>query len=394
MPVRDGAPPSRDYLGADDLVGQPRLVHGIGGSPRPFRTGLPAVDLFPYNTWARLLNRRVRKSGAALAAYGDSQGLARLRHAVAEYATTARGISCTQQQILITNGAQQAIDLLTTELIQPGERVWLEDPGYPGARRAMEAAGARVVPVPVDGEGISVEEGIRRAPDARLIYVTPSHQYPLGMTMSLPRRLELLSWARDSNAWVVEDDYDSEFRYGSRPIESLRGLSDGQRVLYVGTYSKTMFPSLRLGYLIAPEGLIARLTRSRFCADRHGPLLEQAALADFIADGNFPRHVRRMRVLYQARRDALCHAVAELPQGVLTLGPADGGLHVCAWLSPGVSDQEIARQGLAMRLELAPLSRYCMEPPSRGGLILGFAPFTPGSLRHGIRTLGNILAAR
>jgi GntR family transcriptional regulator / MocR family aminotransferase len=232
---------------------------------------------------------------------------------------------------------------------------------------------------------------VRRASSARMVYVTPSHQYPLGMTMSLARRLELLRWAREAGAWVVEDDYDSEFRYCSRPISSLQGLSEGGPVLYIGTFSKTLFPSLRLGYVIAPEPLVEAFADARFTIDRQSPPLEQAALADFMSEGHFPRHIRRMRLLYESRRNALIRAVNDVAPDLFELGPSDSGMKLVAWLPPGVSDRDVAARGEAERLELSPVSQYATHKLGRGGLVLGYAAFRSTALRQGIRTLASIV---
>ena len=373
------------------VFGDARRLAGRGAPVRPFRTGLPAVEAFPWDVWARIISRRLKRSGRLLADYGDSRGFGPLRAAVAEYVAAARGVVCTAQQVIITNGAQQALDLVANLLLVPGDDVWVEDPGYPGVRRTLAAAQAQIVPIPVDADGISVTEGQRRAPLARMVYVTPSSQFPLGVTMSLARRLELLRWARETGAWVIEDDYDSEFRYSSRPISSLQGLSEGSPVIYVGTFSKTMFPSLRVGYLIAPRELIEPLAESRFTVDRHGPSLEQSALADFITEGHLPRHVRRMRVLYESRRDALIRAVDDLAPDVLELGSSDAGMKILAWLPPAAVDRTIAARGEAERLELTPLSDYAIARQPRGGLLLGYAAFRPTAIRQGIRTLADIL---
>jgi GntR family transcriptional regulator/MocR family aminotransferase len=375
----------------EDRFGDETRFAARGGPPRPFRTGLPAVDAFPWDVWARLVARRLKRSGRELADYGDSRGYAPLRAAVASYVAAARGVTCTPAQVFITNGAQQALDLIGQVLLSPGDQVWLEDPGYPGARRAFHAAGAALVHVAVDDDGISVDDGRRRAPSARMVYVTPSHQYPLGMTMSLARRLELLRWAREARAWVVEDDYDSEFRYASRPIASLQGLSDGGPVLYVGTFSKTLFPSLRVGYVVAPEPLVEAFAGARFTLDRQSPTLEQAALADFMNEGHFPRHVRRMRLLYESRRNALIRAVNDIAPNLLELGPSDSGMKVVAWLPPGVSDRDVAARGEAERLELSPVSQYATNRLPRGGLVLGYAAFRSTALRHGVRVLASLV---
>jgi Aminotransferase class I and II len=259
-------------------VATPRGARRLDGPPRPFRIGTPGVDLFPVRVWSRLASRRLRSVTAGQLDYGDSAGLRGLREAIAEHVKTARGTQCDADQVLVVAGAQQGLDLICRLLLDPGDPVWMEDPGYPGARSALEGAGARILPVRVDPDGLDVEAGVRTAGNARLAYVTPSHQYPLGVPMSLPRRLALLKWATAARAWVVEDDYDSEFRYGARPIPCLHGLDVDGRVIYVGSFSKTLFPALRLGFVIVPPDLQDRVVAARSAADQHPPWLEQAVL--------------------------------------------------------------------------------------------------------------------
>ena len=256
------------------LVAAPQGARRLGGPPRAFRIGTPGVDLFPVRLWSQLANRRLRSVTSAQLDYGDSAGLRVLREAIAEHVRTARGTQCGADQVLMVAGAQQGLDVICRLLLDPGDRVWMEEPGYPGARSALLGAGARILPVRVDADGLDVEAGMRYAGDARLVYVTPSHQYPLGVPMSLPRRLALLQWASAARAWVVEDDYDSEFRYGARPIPCLHGLDVDGRVIYVGSFSKTLFPALRLGFLILPPDLQDRVVAARRAADQHPPLLD------------------------------------------------------------------------------------------------------------------------
>src|SRR5262245_56288779 len=264
------------------LVAVPQGAHRLDGPPRAFRIGTPGVDLFPVALWWRLASARLRSITPTQLDYGEPAGLRALREAIAAHVQTARGTRCDTDQILIVAGAQQGLELISRVLLDPGDRVWMEEPGYPGARSALLGAGASIVPIRVDPEGLDVKAGARRAGDARLAYVTPSHQYPLGVPMSLPRRLALLRWATRARAWVVEDDYDSEFRYGARAVPCLHGLDVDGRVLYVGSFSKTLFPALRLGFLIVPPDLVDGLLAARAVADQHPPVLDQAILSDFI----------------------------------------------------------------------------------------------------------------
>jgi GntR family transcriptional regulator/MocR family aminotransferase len=375
------------------LVATPHGSRKLAGPPRAFRIGTPAVDLFPFQLWSRLASRRLRSVTAAQLDYGDSAGLRALREAIAEHVETARGTRCGADQVLMVAGAQQGLDLICRLLLDPGDPVWMEEPGYPGARSALVSAGARILPVRVDADGLDVEAGVRSAGDARLVYVTPSHQYPLGVPMSLPRRLALLRWATAARAWVVEDDYDSEFRHGARPIPCLHGLDVDGRVIYVGSFSKTLFPALRLGFVIAPPDLQERVVAARSAADQHPPWLEQAVLADFIAGGHFARHLRRMRAVYRERLDALAQAADRYCRGRLRLRPVQTGLHVVADLA-GVDAVRVSREAAARGVEATPLSAYFVgraKPPS--ALVLGFGAVRPDAASRGMERLAAAIAA-
>jgi GntR family transcriptional regulator / MocR family aminotransferase len=377
------------------VVASPHGAERLSGPPRAFRLGTPAVDLFPLSTWSRLVNRRLRSVTTAQLDYGDPAGFRPLRDAIATHVQTARGTRFSAEQVLIVAGAQQGFELVCRLLLDPGDRVWMEEPGYPGARSALRAAGARIVPVPVDAEGLDVGAGARRAADARLVYLTPSHQYPLGVPMSLSRRLALLSWARAARAWVIEDDYDSEFRYGARPIPCLHGLDVDGRVIYVGSFSKTLFPALRLGFVIVPPDLQAGLVAARAAADQHPPTLDQAVLADFIVDGHFARHLRRMRLVYQERLEALNAAAERCCRGGFRLRPVRTGLHALADLD-GVDAVRVVREAEARGVEVASASAYCAaRTPALNALVLGFGAVRPeGSLRGMERLAAAIEAAR
>jgi GntR family transcriptional regulator/MocR family aminotransferase len=361
-----------------------------GTAPVPFRFGTPALDAFPSALWARLTARRWRKAAVPLAE-SPVAGYTPLRREIAAYVTAARGVRCSSEQVLIVNGSQQALDLTARVLLDPGDAAWVEDPGYLGARGALTAAGARLVPVPVDDEGLAVDTGIRLAPHARLAYVSPSHQYPLGVTMSVARRLALLAWAGRADAWVLEDDYDSEFRYTGRPLASLQGLDTEDRVLYLGTFSKTLLPALRLGYLIVPGGLVDAFLAARAIADRHSPTPEQVVLADFMAEGHFTRHVRRMRTLYAERQACLLQAAHRELNGILDLAPADAGMHLVGWLPEGIADSDVTTVATTHGVEVLPLSRYALTPLARGALLLGYAGFTAAALRSGVTRLAAAL---
>ena len=359
--------------------------------PRAFRPGLPALEEFPAALWARLTARRWRRWGHDLLDYGHAAGFAPLREAVAAYVGAARGVRCDASQVLIVSGSQQALDLAARVLLDPGDAALVENPGYHGARGALVAAQARVVPVAVDAEGMNVEAGIAQCADARLIQVSPSHQFPLGVTMSLPRRLALLRWASRAAAWVLEDDYDSEFRYDSRPLASLQGLDGDGRVIYVGTFSKVMFPSLRIGYLIVPPDLIDAFLSARLFADSHSPLVDQAVLTDFIEDGHFERHVRRMRGIYHERQEVLVAVAARELGGLIEAAPTQAGMHLIGWLPPGIDDVAASRTAAAAGVDAIPLSFFGTGTTRRGGLVLGYAGASPDEIDLGARRLAHAL---
>jgi GntR family transcriptional regulator / MocR family aminotransferase len=357
-------------------------------APRPFRPGVPALDAFPLSLWARLSARHWQRADRMSLAYGHSAGYAPLRTAIAEHLAVARGVRCAPEQVIIVGGAQQALDIAARLLLDPGEAVWLEDPGYLGARAAFAAAEARVVSVPVDGEGISVTAGMRLAPAARAAFVSPSHQHPLGVVMSAARRQALLDWARAADAWIFEDDYDSEIRYRGRPLASLQGLDADGRVLYLGTFSKALFPALRLGYVVVPPRLVEPFVTARLLADRHSSLVDQAVLTDFITDGHYARHVRRMRALYAERQSELIDAIHET-MGDLGVHPqpSDAGLNLLVWLPPGVSDRAVYEAAHQLGIEAPPLSPFSQSKLERGAMILNFAGYPVPVLRDAARRL-------
>jgi GntR family transcriptional regulator / MocR family aminotransferase len=362
--------------------------------PRPFETGTPALDQFPFEIWARLTSRHLQRGRVDLLSYAEPAGYRPLREALAEHVSTVRAARCTADQVIITSGTQQAAYLAAHVLVDPGEAVWIEDPAYSGARGTLLAAGARLVPVPVDAEGLDVAAGSAACPDARLAYVTPSRQFPLGRVMSLQRRRALLEWARRADAWVLEDDYDSEYRYASRPLASLQGLDTSGCVVYMGTLSKMLFPALRLGYLIAPPALVEPFARARALIDRHGPTVEQAVLADFIVEGHLARHVRRMRALYAERHAALVGLLQRKLRGLLEVEPAEAGMHVVAWLPEGIDDVAVAQRALDAGVITNALSpRYMGTRPRRGGLLLGFSAWPEHELVEPVDRLAAVLRA-
>lgn len=362
-----------------------------GESPiYPFRQGVPALDLFPLDTWLRLQRRALRQVTRDAFGYGDPAGYRPLRQALASYLGASRGVRCTADQVIIVSGAQHALDLAARLLLDAGDRVWMEEPGYRGARGALLAAGAQLVPIPVDEEGLSLREGLRKRVPARLVYVTPSHQYPLGVTMSLARRLALLDWAKHTGAWILEDDYDSEYRYAGRPLAALQGLDSDGRVIYIGTLSKVLMPALRLGYLVVPPELVHAFTNARALTDRHAPLLDQAVLTEFIVQGYFARHLRRMRGVYAQRQIVLRDAIENDLRQWLRVEPAAAGLHLVAMLRQTPDDRAVVQAALAQCIELAPLSYFYLQTPARAGVLMGYAAFSDKALLEGIRKLRHV----
>jgi GntR family transcriptional regulator/MocR family aminotransferase len=388
LPVdaREAAPP-RPGTPEVTLNAVPHLERIEGSGPQAFTSGQPPLDLFPYALWARLLSRRARQSLPTHAGYQPPAGYAPLREAIAAHIGITRGVRCTADQIIITSGTQGALDLVTRTLLASGDAAWVEDPGYFGARGAVLAAGGRLVPVPVDAAGIVVAAGRERAPQARLAFVTPSHQFPTGVSMSLGRRLALLDWACEADAWIVEDDYDSEYRYGGSPLEAMQGLDLTGQVVYLGSFSKVLFPSLRLGYLVAPPALIAPLLRTRRFIDVHPPILEQMALADFLHEGHYARHLRRMRQQIQRRRDCLYQELRCHLGGLLEVALPEAGLELVGWLPHDKDDQRAVALAEAAGIRVVAISRLSLEPLPRGGLLMGFAGVDEDEIRRGVKAL-------
>ncbi|HZJ55365.1 MAG TPA: PLP-dependent aminotransferase family protein [Myxococcaceae bacterium] len=389
--ARASSAPPRLSLAARALAGLGTGAPRLGAAPRPFRPGLPALDLFPMALWSRLVSRAQSRASARLLEGGDPAGHPGLRRAISEHVVAARGARCTPEQVFVTAGTQQAFEEVLRLVVDPGDPVWLEDPGYLGARRAVLGGGARAVPVPVDDEGLDVEEGVRRAPRARLVILAPSHQYPLGVTLSLGRRMALLRWAAAERAMILEDDYDSEFRHRGRPLTALQGLDDAGRVLYVGTFSKTMFPGLRLGYVVVPPALVDVFAAARASLPAPASALEQAALATFMDEGHFARHLRRMRGVYRERAEALLDALRSRCAGALEPRPCDTGMQLCAMLARGVSDVAVRDRAARAGVEVAPLSDYRLTRGGRGGLVFGFGAIRPAAIRTGVESLERVL---
>jgi len=353
--------------------------------PRAFRTNLPALNLFPIELWAQITARRLRRASTNLLLGCDPLGYRPPREAVADYLSTSRGVKCIPEQVAIVSGVQEALDVVARLFLNPGDRVCMENPGYPGAAIVFEAAGANISAARMDEEGMQLREPSLRG--ARLIYVTPAHQFPLGITMSLRRRLELLEYARKSGALIFEDDYDSEYRYSGRPIPALQGLDRHGLVHFAGTFNKVLFPSLRLGYLVIPLDLTSYFAATKSVTNRHAPLLDQAVLCDFITEGHFGRHLRRMREVYAERLSVLMESSRQRLAGLLEISNVEAGLQTVGWLRDGIDAETVAKAVAAREVEVTPLSRYSRRRMTQEGLQLGFAAVDAAEIRRGVREL-------
>ena len=356
---------------------------------RAFRPNVPALDLFPTTLWAQITARRWRRASMHLLLGCEPMGYGPLRDAVAHYLNTSRGVKCRPEHIAIVSGVQEALDLTARLLLNPRDRVCMENPGYVGARMAFEAAGAKISAVRLDDEGMELPGQSLRG--SRLVYVTPGHQFPLGITMSLSRRLELLEWAQKSGALIFEDDYDSEYRYSGPPIPALQGFDRSGSVLFAGSFSKVLFPSLRLGYLVIPPQLTALFAATISLTIRHAPLPEQAVLCDFITEGHFGRHLRRMREVYAERLSVLMECAREKLADFLEISEIEAGLQTVGWLRAGMDGESATRAAAARGVEVFPLSRYSRGRLTREGLQLGFAAVDTREIRRGVQDLATAL---
>ena len=356
----------------------------------PFSVAVPNGEVAMDDHWRRLGNR-VRASQAAMpSGYPDPQGLLALREAVAGYLRRARAVQTHAGNIVITEGAQQGLYLASKVLLAAGDTAWIEDPAYPGLTSVLEDRGVRMHRVPVDRQGMDVMHAMASCPDAKAAFVTPSHQYPMGMPMSMPRRLALVDWAREHGGWIVEDDYDSELRYAGQPFPAMQGL-DGDRVVYLGTFSKMLAPSLRLGYIVVPEGLARAFTGARALIGRGSPSIEQHVVAAYMKEGYFEAHIRRIRAIYAERRLVLMEALrTELP--ALRIEPADQGMHIVVWLPDGVDDVAVAAAAREAGIALRAVSPMCSRAPRHAALMLGFGGFTAVELKVAVQKLRLTLA--
>jgi GntR family transcriptional regulator/MocR family aminotransferase len=366
----------------------------LGGGPaRPFRMHEPPFDHFPAQVWARVARRRLRNFSSWLRTGEDGRGYAPLREAVAEYLGSSRGVKCRPGQVVIVSGVQQALDLLSRFLLRPGDPVWMEDPGYFGATIAFRTAGAKIIPVPVDDHGLPVAEGRKLSAGARGVYLTPAHQFPLGATMTADRRVAILEWAREAGAFIIEDDYDSEYRFEGRPIPALQGMDSGANVIFIGTFSKLLFPSIRIGYMVLPEEFIDPLLAFRYGTDLRSATFDQAVLCDFIVEGHLGRHIRRMRELYAGRLAALLEGGARYLKGALDISNVRAGLYTAGLLRNGMSSQEAEKAAHAHGIETMGMHRFVLRRPDPRGITLGFAAFDEGTIRSALARLAAVLRA-
>lgn len=355
-----------------------------------FRPGIPETSEFPFKIWRKILNKHWRQPKPQDLFYGSGAGYLPLRQEIANYLKIARGVNCAAEQLIIVNGSQQALQIASYLLADANDEVWIENPGYTGAQAAFKSAMLKMVAVPVDDEGLSVKTGIKKAPKAKFAYVSPSHQYPLGVTMSLARRLELLDWAKDNNAWILEDDYDSEFRFKGQPLSALQGLDRANRVVYIGSFSKVLFPALRLGYVLVPKALAEAFIKARLHFDRGSPWINQMVLADFIAEGHFARHIRKMRVIYGKRRELLISQLAKyLPE--FGLGSSPAGMHLILYLPANYSDIEVAKKLKENQIETFPLSNYSLDNSHKMGLVLGYGAVSETQMKTKIPKLAELI---
>lgn len=395
--VRPGAG-SRRHLPPSEVRLSTRgaALHAGGGVPgagmtRPFVQGVPEVRNFPLATWERLQRQVLKAHGADALAGAPAQGVQALRQAIADYVNLERGAQATAERVLVLTSSQQALSLCATVLLDAGERVYLEDPAYYGARKAFEAAGLNCVPVPVDADGLCVAHLQEAQLPARAVFLTPSHQFPSGATLSLDRRLAIIEWAREHQGWIIEDDYDSEFHYDGKPTACVQGLDPHQRTVYIGTFTKSLFPGLRIGYMVLPPALVAPMTVARTLLDGHNAPIAQLTLARFIEGGHFGAHVRSMRLLYAQRRDHLAQLIrAHLGDFVDVQVPA-GGMQMPCLLKPGLCEQQVVAAARRTGIDLLGLSTLSATTPQRAGLLMGFAAHAPHEMEAAIRTLASVL---
>jgi GntR family transcriptional regulator/MocR family aminotransferase len=360
-------------------------------SEETFRLDRPALDAFPIKLWGRLTARCLRAATPRLLAGGETLGFRPLRDAIADYVALRRGVKCTADEVVITTGTQQGLDLIARLVLDRGDEVWVEDPGYAAAASLLRALGARVIGVPVDAEGIDCHAGRRRSGNAKLAYVTPGCQFPLGVTMSLQRRVALLRWAQEEGAWIFEDDYDSQLRFSGRPLATVQSLGGGECVIYSNSFNKMLFPSLRLGFLVVPPRLVDAVAAARSILDRFPSVPVQATLCDFIAEGHMDQHMRRMRELYAARFDALIRSARRDLDGLMKFSPTQAGLQIVGWLAKDIDEVMACRRAADHGIDSVELSKLTIDRSMPPALVLGVTAAGVPAIRRGVRQLGHAL---
>jgi GntR family transcriptional regulator / MocR family aminotransferase len=346
------------------------------------------IETFPYEMWRRILLRRARKAPVVELEYGPAAGSFFLREAICAHLRRSRAVVCDPSEVIVVNGSQQALDLIVRVLLERGDRVAIENPSYQGTKAILLAAGARLIPVPVDREGL---HPAKLPENARICFVTPSHQFPTGAILPLARRLALLDWARRENSMIVEDDYDGEFRYEGHPLESLQGLDSEGRIIYVGTFSRTIFPALRVGYLIVPKSLAPAFIAAKWLNDQHSATLEQQTLAEFITSGAYERHLRRLRRRNSSRRDALLDAIGKHLRGRVEVTGDGSGAHIVLWPKKRIREDVMVAEAASRGVGISGISRYFLKQPSPAGIMLGYCRMKEDEIREGIRRLGEVL---
>ena len=358
----------------------------------PFQNGLPALDEFPIHKWNKIFSQTLNSFPSLNLGYGEAAGFKPLRESVTSYLNSYRAVNCTADQVIIVNGSQQGLDLIARVLLNPGDNIWLEDPAYFGIRASMLSAKTINHACPLDEEGLNIAYAIKHYPRPKLIYTTPSHQFPLGLTMSISRRLQLLNYAKKNNSWIIEDDYDSEFRYVGNPLPSLQGMDEDRRVLYLGTFSKVLFPGIRLGYLVLPDAETTKIfIAMKSIMDRQSPILEQAAVAAFIKDGYFTKHIRKMRMLYKSRQEYLINEIKNKLGDKLKVSNSAAGMHLIGWLPAGKNDKIIAEELFKHKIIASPVSDYVLKFKQNPGLILGYTAFNEEQIKKAVNIIQKVL---
>lgn len=358
----------------------------------PFQNGVPALNEFPIRIWSKLFNQISFNFSNLHLGYSDAAGFRPLREIIASYLQTYRAVNCSADQILIINGSQQGLDIITRILLKKGSNIWMEDPGYSGVKASMIAAEVKLLPCPLDEEGIDMKYSKKHNAKPDLIYTTPSHQFPTGVIMPISRRLELLKFAAENKCWIIEDDYDSEFRYIGHPLASLQGMDENKSVFYLGTFSKVLIPGLRLGYLVLPDSSMMESFKSlKYIMDRQSPVFEQMILARYIEEGHFTKHIRRMRMLYKSRQEFIVNEINKNFYGLLTSDFLPSGMHIVAKLRSKMNDRKVAAEALKHNVIVHPISDYCLKFKQAPALIMGYTAFTENEIREGLNKLKEVL---